>query len=216
LPPVVVAGDPAPGTEPGTVFQTLFEGTATSMGRLFVAGYVSGPEVNASNDVGIWSGSTRESLRLLVREGDTLEVAPGDFRTIAMFGNPATAAFISQSGLEDGRQVGINERGEAAFHATFTDGSEGIFVVMPHVLPGDFNDDGAVDAADYVVWRRWLGTAYTSADYEVWRANFGRTMGGAMAHGADERLRIAVPEASTMALLVIGVLAVGCFRGGMP
>jgi hypothetical protein len=58
-------------------------------------------------------------------------------------------------------------------------------------LPGDFNADGSVDAADYVLWRTKLGTTYPlnsngndtgasagivdSADYDLWRANFGRT-----------------------------------------
>ena len=38
---------------------------------------------------------------------------------------------------------------------------------------GDFNNDGSVDAADYVVWRNGLGTIYTQSDYDTWRANFG-------------------------------------------
>ena len=43
-------------------------------------------------------------------------------------------------------------------------------VALSIVLPGDFNGDGAVDAADYVVWRMGLGTTYSQADYDVWRA----------------------------------------------
>jgi hypothetical protein len=43
--------------------------------------------------------------------------------------------------------------------------------------PGDFNQDGAVDAADYVVWRRGLGTTYSETDYELWRAHFGDMAG---------------------------------------
>jgi outer membrane protein assembly factor BamB len=42
-------------------------------------------------------------------------------------------------------------------------------------VPGDFNNDGTVDAADYIVWRNGLGTSYTQADYDAWRANFGRS-----------------------------------------
>jgi hypothetical protein len=41
--------------------------------------------------------------------------------------------------------------------------------------PGDFNVDGRVDAADYVVWRKGLGTIYTSSDINMWRAHFGET-----------------------------------------
>ncbi len=57
-------------------------------------------------------------------------------------------------------------------------------------LPGDFNRDGFVDAADYIVWRRTLGSTVTDylgadgngngvvdqADFNVWRANFGRSL----------------------------------------
>ena len=37
-------------------------------------------------------------------------------------------------------------------------------------LPGDFNNDGSVDAADYVLWRK-LGLS--AEQYTVWRQNFG-------------------------------------------
>jgi ELWxxDGT repeat protein len=56
---------------------------------------------------------------------------------------------------------------------------------------GDYNANGTVDAADYVVWRKTLGSTtdlrangdntgpsagvIDQADYAVWRANFGRT-----------------------------------------
>ena len=39
-------------------------------------------------------------------------------------------------------------------------------------LPGDFNHDGTVDAADYVVWRKTDGT---QAEYNTWRTHFGQT-----------------------------------------
>ena len=54
-------------------------------------------------------------------------------------------------------------------------------------IPADYNDDGWVDAADYVVWRKHNGTNFqltnellsaspgqvTDIDYTVWRARFG-------------------------------------------
>ncbi len=53
-------------------------------------------------------------------------------------------------------------------------------------VPGDFNDNGVVDAADYVVWRATLGNVgeglladannddiITGDDYALWRDNFG-------------------------------------------
>jgi hypothetical protein len=58
-------------------------------------------------------------------------------------------------------------------------------------LPGDYNLDGRVNAADYVVWRNTEGDSVTpfsgadgdgngvvdQADYNVWRTHFGQTMG---------------------------------------
>jgi CSLREA domain-containing protein len=60
-------------------------------------------------------------------------------------------------------------------------------------LPGDYNRNGSVDAADYALWRKTLGasglSAYSGADgdgdgtvdqddFGVWRANFGKSLPG--------------------------------------
>jgi hypothetical protein len=68
------------------------------------------------------------------------------------------------------------------------------------VLSGDYNGNGAVDAADYVVWRKGLGTTYTQTDYDAWRANFGNSAGGAGLAGG------AVPEPGSGVLLLAGML----------
>ncbi|HJQ81206.1 MAG TPA: hypothetical protein VJ828_14695, partial [Lacipirellulaceae bacterium] len=70
------------------------------------------------------------------------------------------------------------------------------FLAVTPKLAGDYNANGAVDAADYVVWRKTSGqsgvrpaadgTGPTGApdgvvdelDYQLWRANFGATMSG--------------------------------------
>jgi hypothetical protein len=89
--------------------------------------------------------------------------------------------------------------------------------VMP--VPGDYNSNGVVDAADYVVWRKHLGTSFqlanevanttpstvTPEDYTEWRARFGNTSGAAAGVGAESSL---VPEPATAALVVLwGALA---------
>ena len=56
-------------------------------------------------------------------------------------------------------------------------GSDHLPIVADYVvtfIPGDFNGNGVVDAADYVAWRKGLGTLYTQNDYNVWRAHFGQ------------------------------------------
>jgi hypothetical protein len=86
------------------------------------------------------------------------------------------------------------------------------FTFIP-VTPGDYNRDATVDAADYVVWRKGLGTTYTQADYDVWRANFGRapsagwSIGSGAALPSAEPLPIAVPEPAAWVMLLTGMLA---------
>jgi hypothetical protein len=61
---------------------------------------------------------------------------------------------------------------------------------------GDYNGDGSVDAADYVVWRKQFGSTHTSA-YNVWRSNFG-------AKSAGETLQLSsLPELSTCKLFFL-------------
>jgi hypothetical protein len=87
---------------------------------------------------------------------------------------------------------------------------ENVFFVP---MAGDFNGDGSVDAADYVVWREYRGSNNAWADgdgngsvgpedYALWRANFGRTL---TASGSGTP--IPVPEPSTVPLLLAAVLA---------
>ncbi len=58
-------------------------------------------------------------------------------------------------------------------------------------IPGDYNGDNSVDAADYSVWRNNLGNSVvlpndttpgevTADDYAVWRANYGTSGTGAL------------------------------------
>jgi hypothetical protein len=49
------------------------------------------------------------------------------------------------------------------------------FEVIQFPQNGDFNGNGVVDAADYVVWRNGLGTVYAQEDYNNWRAHFGQS-----------------------------------------
>jgi hypothetical protein len=74
-------------------------------------------------------------------------------------------------------------------------------------LPGDYNHNGVVDAADYTVWRDGLGTTYTQADYTVWKTNFGNHAGG----GSSASSNAAVPEPACLLLLLSGTLTI-CSR----
>jgi hypothetical protein len=81
-------------------------------------------------------------------------------------------------------------------------------------LAGDYNHDLAVDAADYAVWRKQLGSIgsgmaadgngdsiINQLDYVVWRTNFGATTTGT----ASEVVQLAaLPAPSSLSLLVAG------------
>jgi probable HAF family extracellular repeat protein len=97
-----------------------------------------------------------------------------------------------------------------------TGGIEGWLVNLAASSPtldGDYNGNGIVDAADYSVWRDHLGQSVTlpndttpgtmtQADYDVWKANFGNHAGSGSGAGA------AVPEPTSLTMLVVGVLTI--------
>jgi hypothetical protein len=61
-------------------------------------------------------------------------------------------------------------------------------------LPGDFNSDGVVNAADYVVWRNGYPEQYNASQLDAWRENFGAGTGSGMSAAV-------VPEPTSVALL---------------
>jgi hypothetical protein len=80
-------------------------------------------------------------------------------------------------------------------------------------LPGDFNFDGKVDAADYVVWRK---NGLSLDEFNTWRANFG-AMAGSGSGSARTTSSAGVPEpatASTAMLSMLGCLLLRIKRHG--
>jgi hypothetical protein len=75
-------------------------------------------------------------------------------------------------------------------------------------IPGDFNNDGKVDAADYVVWRK---TDSSSAGYNTWRSHFGFSS-GAGAATAQSSGTVSVPEPVSFALITVCFVALGVVR----
>jgi hypothetical protein len=86
-------------------------------------------------------------------------------------------------------------------------------VITPSV-PGDYNKNGVVDAADYPLWRKGDlaadGTGpggvpdgvVNGLDYNFWRARFGNTSGSGLTASA-------VPEPCVVSVLMIGIWALG-------
>jgi hypothetical protein len=74
-------------------------------------------------------------------------------------------------------------------------------------VTGDYNGDGSVDAADYVVWRK--SQIGGQAGYTAWRANFGRSAGGLGTAGS-------VPEPASGVLLVVALVGVLLRQARVP
>jgi hypothetical protein len=80
------------------------------------------------------------------------------------------------------------------------------FVARNATLPGDFDGNHVVDAADYIVWRNELGTTYTQTDYDLWRSHFGQTSNSS----AGAMTTAALPEPTTLLQAVL-VATASCY-----
>ena len=99
----------------------------------------------------------------------------------------------------------------------------GTVVFEPIGIPGDYNHDGSVDAADYVVWRNSQGQSVSPGetadgnydgqvnqlDYQIWRSHFGEAT-------ASTALTLAatLPEPASFTCVVCGTCLLLSFRGG--
>jgi hypothetical protein len=107
---------------------------------------------------------------------------PQDGTYDVMFSGGGFSPFMTTANVFDGRNVKVD-----------------YLASIINMLAGDFNEDGAVDAADYVVWRESDGS---QDEYNSWRANFGRTtISGA-----------AIPEPATLLLAVAAALGFALSR----
>ena len=111
-----------------------------------------------------------------------------------------------------GMMFAIDSEGANIGMADYTDGATycaDLSSYFPYLkpIPGDANDDGLVDVADYDIWAANVGATNATwtmgdfngdglvdvADYDIWAANVGTTSGAST-----------TPEPATIALLAIG------------
>lgn len=74
-----------------------------------------------------------------------------------------------------------------------------VYAAVGPGIPGDYNNNGVVDAADYTVWRDGNSPDDTQAGYTLWKNNYGST-------AASISLATSVPEPVSLATFGVGVV----------
>ncbi|MCC7475841.1 MAG: retropepsin-like domain-containing protein [Pirellulales bacterium] len=230
----------AAGGKLDSQFVNLYGGTLGGEGTVFVgSGPVDGVVRNLAGRVA--PGGVIDTLGQLSIQGDfanlaegTLAIELGGTTAVTQYDRLAADRFAFLAGTLEVTLAGFSPSiGNTFTIVTATEGVNGQFehLVLPAGytwgiaynaydvvlsvtglgLAGDFNSDGKVDAADYIVWRKNGGTAQ---EYQTWRANFGATIGAGAAIGNQA----AVPEplAAGFVPFVFGTFLVGrarCRRG---
>jgi autotransporter-associated beta strand protein len=188
---VSAGGRVAPGTGAGTL--TVFGNVTFTTGAYF--------------DVELAGNALGEFDRLAINGDVTLSGAL-DLQFIGSFVPEAGDSFVvlTTSGNVTGTFASIAAPSIAGvgWEAVYNANSVVLNAVAAG-LAGDFNGDGTVDAADYVVWRKTGGTPEA---YIAWRSNFGATQNPGLSgnHGGSPA---SVPEPGVV--MLAGVAAVAAF-----
>jgi hypothetical protein len=181
-------GNPTGSEDPHAL---SWSGTAASMVDLNPAGFTSSRALGVAGPLQVGSGrgaSTGDSGHALLWNGTAASVV--DLHPFLSGLGPNFVDSAAMGVIENGWVVG------SAFDDTFTS-----YAVLWKPVT-DFNQNGVTDAADYVRWRKGLGTTYTQLDYYLWRVNFGNSASGSGA-GADFLSSRNVPEPSHLAILIL-------------
>jgi hypothetical protein len=221
---VIPAGDIGPNTSESALTQNLEFAIDNSNGAGVLGG--TGPaDMNAA-------AAVLTGMEFSIALADIGNPAPGSsIRIMAVINNgdhnylsnQFLGSLVPSQGNLGGNGTGGFDGNLDGINLNNFGGDQFFTLVVPAAagVDGDYNDNGIVDAADYVLWRDTLGMNVTlpndttpgsvaQVDYDVWRANFGA--GGGNAALADA----AVPEPASLALWLVAALVAALFGAPPP
>lgn len=197
-----------PGTSPGTMtIDGDYRQSATGVLSLELASPISYDKLVVQGDVEF------DGLLEVVRLGDYQPAEGATFDLIDWTGaKSGFFASLSLPTLSDGLTWDLS--------LLESDGILSVMAAAPPVLVGDYNNDGRVDAGDYVRWRNALAGIGTienetespgevdELDYAAWKGNYGAPFEGS---GGLAGRTSAVPEPGGLAFVLsaAGALATG-------
>jgi hypothetical protein len=115
-------GGTAPGLPTGVVINRFIVGPLNNLGQLLLRADLAGPGVTSNNDQCLWIWSRDQSLTMLLREGDLLDVSNGE--------GVGDLRILSQIEVH-----GLNDAGQALLSLRFANNSSGIFVLDAAQVP---------------------------------------------------------------------------------
>jgi hypothetical protein len=150
--------------------------------------WLTAADISPDGDEILVRGSEMASGRMFVRP-------PGGTIKQALESAPITIPLAFA--LQQGEAIGFDPLGWGYY--TVTEGiNRPIYYFNRLPAPGDFNQDGIIDAADYVAMRK---TDDTQDAYNMWLANFGEGPGGAAS-------AVSAPEPLSVWIIVMGMLPI--------
>jgi alpha-amylase len=195
------------------------EGVLYSQNSLFRASFdVNGDGLNDNRDLfqlgdeliaaGAGQAVVDSYSELLLHRGDLNSSGTTDSADIAAL----YANFNNWSWLMDLNVDGLVNR----------DDVETLVTEVFRTQPGDFNVDGSIDGADYVLWRKGLASGSTNymggdanfdgtvdaADFAAWSSRFGFIRQPLMAGGGGAGYAV-VPEPATLPMIALGLWMIG-------
>jgi hypothetical protein len=179
--------------------QSAFDGglnETTMTWNLYVAALGSGATEVKMNSLGYYAAPAPSTPNMSYDFAAASEADLVALNARVTFSNPNQryALFFFDGGPEGGgyRWWDDHEGGHPVELVLTVDGSG---------LPGDFNLDGSVDSADYVVWRKNPSNFEDQVGYDKWRAHFGEPNAG-----SGSLSNASVPEPGSACLLAATAL----------